>query len=68
MPAEIAKVFLEEIGSGNIWCAAVEENGRCDSQAEYCTFIKKIFPKLLFIKPPARSPGMEKQQIIVDYM
>ncbi|KRY64180.1 hypothetical protein T4D_6550, partial [Trichinella pseudospiralis] len=40
--------------------------GRCDSQAEYCTFIKKIFPKLLFIKPPARGPGMEKQQIIVE--
>ncbi|KRY76845.1 hypothetical protein T4D_10965 [Trichinella pseudospiralis] len=27
MPDEIAKVFLEEIGSGNMLCAAVEENG-----------------------------------------
>ncbi|KRY94240.1 hypothetical protein T4C_12826, partial [Trichinella pseudospiralis] len=37
MPAEIAKVFLEEIGSGNIWCAAVDENGMGQNRTCECS-------------------------------
>ncbi|KRZ11330.1 hypothetical protein T4C_10347 [Trichinella pseudospiralis] len=78
MPAEIAKAIYgvqlstkmvwDKIAHANVQMHIINMIGRCDSQAKYCTLIKKIFPKLLFIKPPARSPGMEKQQIIVDYM
>ncbi|KRZ25656.1 hypothetical protein T4C_11575 [Trichinella pseudospiralis] len=37
MPDEIAKVFLEEIGSGNMLCAAVEENGMGQNHTCECS-------------------------------
>ncbi|KRY63901.1 hypothetical protein T4A_2369 [Trichinella pseudospiralis] len=37
MTGEIAKVFLEEIGSGNMLCAAVEENGMGQNRTCECS-------------------------------
>ncbi|KRY96193.1 hypothetical protein T4C_13247 [Trichinella pseudospiralis] len=61
MPDEIAKVFLEEIGSGNMLCAAVEENGMGQNHTCECSNAHYKYDRAL-------GPGMEKQQIIVDYM